>query len=179
MHELVERTLEGLGYELVDVERAGGGLLRVTLDRPASPATGAGIGIEDCERASHQLTHVLTVENVPYERLEVSSPGVDRPLRRARDYARFTGARVEVRLREARDGRRSLQGRLVALAGADGAERITLDVAEVPPPKMRGRAARRGAGRAAQAAPAQLVEVALAEIERAKLVPELDFRSGR
>lgn len=179
VQELVERTVEGLGYELVDVERAGGGLLRVTLDTTAS----SGIRIEDCERASHQLTHVLTVENVPYERLEVSSPGVDRPLRKPRDFERFSGARIEVRLREPRDGKRTLQGKLLGIAGEPGAERITLDVTEVPA-AGRQRGAGNGAGRkraARQPAPAQqqVMEVALAELEKAKLVPELHFRSGR
>lgn len=184
VQELVERTVEGLGYELVDVERAGGGLLRVMLDTPAG---GAGIRIEDCERASHQLTHVLTVEGVPYERLEVSSPGVDRPLRRARDFARFVGARIEVRLREARDGRRTLQGKLLGLAGESGGERITLDVNgdtnEVPAARRRRGARKSNATRRSepQDGPVEVraMELALAEIERAKLVPDLDFRSGR
>jgi ribosome maturation factor RimP len=179
VHELVERTVEGLGYELVDVERAGGGLLRVTLDTAAS----AGIRIEDCERASHQLTHVLTVEGVPYERLEVSSPGVDRPLRKARDFERFVGSRVDVRLREPHEGSRSLQGRLLGLAGEAGSERITLDVSVETnglPAGGRRRGARKPrAGRNVAPVQVQAVEVALAEIERAKLVPELDFRSGR
>ena len=89
--QLVERTVEGLGYELVDVERAGGGLLRVTLDAPQTPG---GIGLDDCERVSHQLTHLFAVEGVDYERLEVSSPGLDRRLTKARDFARFVGHRA-------------------------------------------------------------------------------------
>jgi ribosome maturation factor RimP len=179
VQELVERTVEGLGYELVDVERAGGGLLRVTLDTTAS----AGIRIEDCERASHQLTQVLMVEGVPYERLEVSSPGVDRPLRKARDFARFTGSRIEVRLREPREGRRTLKGKLLGLSGDAGSERIALDVSagqdEMPAAGRRRGARKARAGQPQGPAQEQPINVALAEIERARLVPELDFRSGR
>ena len=92
--QVVEAVLVGLGYELVDMEWAGGGVLRVFIDLDGGPAlsdaagavTGTeasiGVGIEDCERASNQLSHVLTVENINYERLEVSSPGLDRPLKK-------------------------------------------------------------------------------------------------
>ncbi|MGH6643571.1 MAG: ribosome maturation factor RimP, partial [Bradyrhizobium sp.] len=72
----IERTVEGLGYEFVDAEYLAGGLLRVTLD------SAKGVGLGDCERVSHQLSHLFAVEGVDYQRLEVSSPGVDRPLRR-------------------------------------------------------------------------------------------------
>ena len=84
---LVKKTVEGLGYELVDVERLQRGLVRVTIDIERD----GGISLEDCERVSDQLTHLFTVEDVSYERLEVSSPGVERPLKRARDWERFTG----------------------------------------------------------------------------------------
>ena len=73
--ELIESTVVALGYEMVDLERSGGGLLRVFIDLPT------GISVSDCEKVSHQLTHVMTVENVNYDRLEVSSPGLDRPLK--------------------------------------------------------------------------------------------------
>ena len=85
--ELVERTVEGLGYEFVELERLARGLVRVTIDTTNE----GGITLDDCERVSDQLTHLFTVENVPYERLEVSSPGVERPLKRARDWERFAG----------------------------------------------------------------------------------------
>lgn len=181
VQQLVERTVEGLGYELVDVERGGNGLLRVTLD---AVEPGASIRIEDCERVSHQLTHLFAVENVDYERLEVSSPGLDRPLRKPGDYVRFMGAQVELRLREARDGRRTLRGRLTAFDGASGAERLRLELADDPPAtRTGGRPAKRGGAgaqkRAAAPVQVQVAEVALADVEKARLVPELDFRSGR
>jgi len=74
--ELIETTVVGLGYELVDLERTGRGSLCIYIDQPA------GIAIEDCEKVTRQLQHVLTVENIDYERLEVSSPGLDRPLKK-------------------------------------------------------------------------------------------------
>lgn len=82
LYETIERTVAGMGYDLVDVERLPAGLLRVTLDREE------GIALQDCERVSRQLSHVFAVEDVEYQRLEVSSPGVDRPSSAARQVAR-------------------------------------------------------------------------------------------
>ena len=75
---LIEKTVTGLGYELVDFEQAARGLLRVYIDVPVEEER--AVTVEDCEKVTHQLLHVLTVENANYERLEVSSPGLDRPL---------------------------------------------------------------------------------------------------
>ena len=108
----LRQTLEGLGYELVDLESSRGGLLRIFIDAPA------GITVEDCARVSHHLTRAFAVEGVDYERLEVSSPGLDRPLKRIEDYARFAGQKASVRLKLPRDGRRRFEG---TLAGVDGA----------------------------------------------------------
>lgn len=94
LNELVERTVEGMGYEFVELERLARGLVRVTIDTTAE----GGISLEDCERVSDQLTHLFTVEDIPYERLEVSSPGVERPLKRARDWDRFAGELAHVEL---------------------------------------------------------------------------------
>jgi ribosome maturation factor RimP len=180
---LVERTVEGLGYELVDVERAAGGLLRVTLDTEAD----AGITIEDCERVSHQLTHMFAVENVAYERLEVGSPGVDRPLKKPRDYVRFMGEEVKVQLFAPLNGRKRWQGRLLAVTGESGAERLTLAVTpdeEAAEPVRRVRAVAlkasgktRGKAGAKTPAEPQTIEFALADVDKARLVPMLDFRS--
>jgi len=180
LHALIERTVEGLGYELVDVERAAAGLLRVMLDTAAP----AGITIEDCERVSHQLTHLFAVENVSYERLEVSSPGVDRPLKKARDFVRFAGEEVRLQLFAPFNGRKRWQGRIVALEGAAGAERLTLavtanDEVVVPVRRVRPAAAKSGkAGKQPQLDP-QKIEFALADVDKARLVPMLDFRSKK
>lgn len=91
--KLIETTVGGLGYELVDVERAGRGLLRVFIDKPE------GIAVEDCQVVSNQLTRLFTVENVDYDRLEVSSPGLDRPLKKESDFVRFAGCKAQIKLR--------------------------------------------------------------------------------
>ncbi len=90
---LIEKTVSGLGYELVDVERAGRGLLRVFIDKPE------GIAVEDCQLVSNQLTRLFAVEDVDYERLEVSSPGLDRVLKKAADFIRFKGEKAHIKLR--------------------------------------------------------------------------------
>ncbi|HSQ05149.1 MAG TPA: ribosome maturation factor RimP [Burkholderiales bacterium] len=102
---LLETTLTGLGYELVDLERSGKGrMLRVFIDRPQ------GITVEDCAKVSQHLSRVLTVENVDYDRLEVSSPGLDRLLKKERDFVRFAGQRARIKLRVPLDGQRNFEG---------------------------------------------------------------------
>ena len=109
----LRETLSGLGYELVDLESSRGGLLRVFIDSPD------GISVEDCARVSHHLTRLFAVEKVEYERLEVSSPGLDRPLKRLEDYERFRGQKASLRLKLPQEGRRRFEG---VLAGVeDGA----------------------------------------------------------
>ena len=105
LQELLGTTLDGLGYELVDLERsARGALLRVFIDKAD------GITVDDCALVSNHLSRLLTVENVHYDRLEVSSPGLDRPLRTARDFARFAGQKARVKLRVPLDGQRNFVG---------------------------------------------------------------------
>lgn len=118
---LLEPLIEGLGYELVDIEWAAAprsGVLRIFLDQP--PAVGGHIGIEDCERVSREVSALLDVEDpVPgaYS-LEVSSPGFDRVLRKPAHFARFAGERVWVELSTPREGRRRYTGRLAAVTDA-------------------------------------------------------------
>ncbi|MBI1835181.1 MAG: ribosome maturation factor RimP, partial [Burkholderiales bacterium] len=98
--ELIEKTVNGTGYDLVDFERAERGLLRVYIDLlPEDVEEKGHITVEDCAKVSHQLSHVLTVEEANYERLEVSSPGLDRPLKKLADFARFVGEKATVKLR--------------------------------------------------------------------------------
>jgi ribosome maturation factor RimP len=102
---LLESTLQGLGYELVDFERSGkGALLRVFIDKPE------GIDVEDCARVSNHLSRVLAVENVDYGRLEVSSPGLDRSLRKEHDFVRFAGHKARIKLRVPVEGQRNFMG---------------------------------------------------------------------
>ncbi len=102
--KLVETTLTGLGYELVDLEVSGRGLMRVFIDKPE------GISLDDCERVSHQLTRLFTVENVDFERLEISSPGLDRPLKKLADFIRFNGQKAQLKLRVPLNGRKNFVG---------------------------------------------------------------------
>ncbi|HEV7912552.1 MAG TPA: ribosome maturation factor RimP, partial [Albitalea sp.] len=95
----IERTVTGLGYDLVDTERSARGLLRVFIDRLANDPQGEFITVDDCEKVTRQLQHVLEVEGCAYERLEVSSPGLDRPLKKAADFARFAGQQIELTLK--------------------------------------------------------------------------------
>jgi ribosome maturation factor RimP len=104
-NELLETTVSGMGYELVGVERpARGGLLRIYIDKPG------GITLDDCAGVSHQVSRVLAVENVRYDRLEVSSPGLDRLLKGERDFARFAGQKARVKMRLPVDGQRNFVG---------------------------------------------------------------------
>ena len=138
---IVESTLAGMGFELVDTQVSGGGrLLRIFIDRPG------GITVDHCAEVSRQLARVFAVEGIDYERLEVSSPGLDRPLRKAADFVRFAGSKVDVRMRTPdASGRRRFTG---LLRGADG------DVATV---EVEGRD----------------VALQVNDIERARLVPNV------
>jgi ribosome maturation factor RimP len=115
---LVEPLLTQLGYELVDIEWHGAqrdGVMRVYIDRLPG-REGGHIGIEDCERASREMSALLDVEDpIPgaYS-LEVSSPGFDRVLRKPEHFGRFVGSRVRVELEVPREGRRRYTGKLVA-----------------------------------------------------------------
>lgn len=172
LRALVERTVAGLGYELVELERFGHGLLRVSLDT-AHPG---GIGLDDCEKVSRQLTHLFAVEHVEYDRLEVSSPGLDRPLHGPRDFARFVGAEVALQLLLPHQGRRRLRGTVLATGGEPGAEWVRLRESPPQPAPAAGRA--RGARPKKAAAPEMPVfELALAEVDKARLVPQVDFGS--
>jgi len=178
LYRTVERTVGGLGYRLVDVERLGGGLLRVSLDAEN------GIGLEDCERVSHQLSHLFAVEQVDYQRLEVSSPGLDRRLKGVEDFARFVGKEVNVQLHApstAAGGRKRLRGRLLQVVGGGGEERLQLKLTtdEALASDVSQRVRRSAKLRTRAEAPAVVVEIALADIDKARLVPELDFRPAR
>ncbi len=115
---MIEPVLGSMGYELVDIEFGSGGLLRVVIDISGGARH---VQVEDCEKVSHQLGRLFMVENVDYDRLEISSPGLDRPLKKPADFVRFAGEKVTLRLREPIEGRRQFTGVLqpAAEAGAD------------------------------------------------------------
>lgn len=99
LQQIVEQTVAGFGYDLIEVERSAGGLLRITIDVPWVPGVEQFVTVEDCEKVTRQLQFALEVDGVAYQRLEVSSPGIDRPLRHAQDYERFVGEVVDVTLK--------------------------------------------------------------------------------
>lgn len=112
LESVLEAALRGLHYELVDLELSRGGLIQVFIDKPE------GITVEDCVAVSNHLTHLFTVENIDYERLEVSSPGLDRPLKKTEDFVRFVGEEVKVQLRIALDpgeNRRRFVGKIMGV----------------------------------------------------------------
>ena len=136
---LIEQTVQGLDYELVDFETSPRGrLMRVFIDSPN------GITVDDCATVSNQLTRIFEVENIDYDRLEVSSPGLDRPLKKAADFERFAGQDVQLRLRMPIANQRNFAGVLQGLK--DGV--VTLETEKGP------------------------VEVPCEEIEKARLVPK-------
>ena len=105
LYELLDSTLSGLGYELVDVERISRGrLLRVFIDKPG------GVGVDDCVTVSNHLARLFAVEYIDYDRLEVSSPGLDRRLKKPSDIIRFLGESVKLKLRVALQGQRNFVG---------------------------------------------------------------------
>ncbi len=126
---LIEQAVTGLGYELVDFETSPRArLLRVFIDRPAAADGRSGITVEDCAEVSNHLTRLFTVENIDYDRLEVSSPGMDRPLKKSGDFARFAGQDVQLKLRLPEGNQRNFSGTLL---GCDGVcVRINTEVGE-------------------------------------------------
>jgi ribosome maturation factor RimP len=141
LENVVEPAVTGMGYELVDLQASNGGrLVRLFIDKPG------GVTLDDCAAISRHLTRLLAVEGIDYERLEVSSPGLDRPLRKESDFARFAGQKAEVRMRiPDATGRRKFVG---VLRGAE-AGRVSLELE------------------------GQTVVLALDDVDRAKLIPEL------
>jgi ribosome maturation factor RimP len=137
---LIEKTFQGLGYELVDLELSNRGrFLRVFIDKEG------GINVDDCAAASNQLSRLFAVEGVDYDRLEVSSPGLDRPLKRPQDFERFAGERAQVKIRVPINGRRKFEG-VLRNVGENGFE---LD------------------------ADGDVVAIAFVDVEKARLVPNL------
>jgi ribosome maturation factor RimP len=141
LEKVVEPALTGMGYELVDVQASNGGRqLRLYIDKPG------GVTLDDCAAISRHLTRVLAVEGIDYERLEVSSPGLDRPLRKEEDFVRFAGQKAEIRMRTAdASGRRKYAG---VLRGAE-AGRVSVELDD-----------------------GQIVQLARDDMDRAKLIPE-------
>lgn len=151
---VLESTVQGLGYELVEVERLPRGLLRISIDRLPGhvyPVESEFVTVDDCEVVTRQLQLVFEVENVDYERLEVSSPGLDRPLRQPEHWERFCGLEVDVTFKAPFQGRRKFRGLLVQAQ---------------PQPRLIVKE-----GKTEQA-----LDFTLDEVREARLVPVVDFK---
>ena len=141
---MLETTVTGLGYELVDIEMSPRGrTIRVFIDAPEKEK---GVDVEDCAKVSNQLTRLFEVENIDFDRLEISSPGMDRVVKKEADFARFAGQDIQIKLRIPHNNRRNFQGQLLGCeAGKVG---LRLDKEDV--------------------------ELEFNNIEKARLVPKFD-----
>ena len=141
IQNILEKTLPGLGYELVDFELTAQGTLRVFIDQPG------GITVEDCATVSNHLSRVFMVEDIDYKNLEISSPGLDRPLKKAADFVRFTGEQAKIKTRLPVEGQKNFVGRI---------ERCVNDVVTL---SFDGKTA----------------DIELSNIDKARLKPEFKF----
>lgn len=159
-NQIIAEVVENLGYALVDIEREGRGLLRVTIENKDYERL---INVGDCEKVSHQLTYTFAVDNVPYERLEVSSPGLDRPIKTTHDFVRFTGLEADVKLRVAFGGRKNFTGVLQGLVkGSEDSVDAVLGLAFKSDKDED-----------------VVLEFTLAEVDKARLVPVVDFKGRK
>jgi ribosome maturation factor RimP len=186
LQEIVEQTVAGLGYELVEIERSAGGLLRVTIDLPWSASAPAGaavaeqlVTVEDCEKVTRQLQFALEVEAVEYKRLEVSSPGIDRPLRTQQDFERFAGEVVDITLKapmgaaaggQVAANRKKFRGTLER-TDAGGWQIVWRDEPAVKPGQK--------VSRKREPAPLQALGFTLDELKEARLASVVDFKGRR
>ena len=186
LQQIVEQTVAGLGYDLVEIERSGAGLLRITIDWPwqppepgVQPMPEQFITVEDCEKVTRQLQFALEVDGVDYHRLEVSSPGIDRPLRHAQDFERFEGELVDVTLKapigEAAAGqvhasRKKFRGTLHKVD--DSHWQIVWRDEPAAKPGQRVSAKR-------APAPEQALTFLLDELQSARLAPVVDFKGRK
>ena len=186
-NQTIEQTVSGLGYDLVDVERTKGGLLRVTIDHPHVLGAELFINAEDCEKVTRQLVFVLEVEGAVYSRLEVSSPGIDRPLKTEKDFERFAGELIDLTLKDAigaaaagttiSSNQKKFRGTLertggdASLAQASSWQIVWSDEPEVKPGQK--------VSKKRAPAPMQALGFTLAEIAQARLAPVVDFKGRK
>lgn len=183
LQQIVEQTVTGLGYDLVEIERSAGGLLRVTIDLPWQPPVEGEpvvpeqfVTVEDCEKITRQLQFALEVDGTDYTRLEVSSPGIDRPLRHEQDFIRFVGEVIDLTLKEpigaAAEGqvsanRKKFRGTLERAEG--GGWQIVWS--DEPPVKPGQKVSKKRVP-----APLQALGFTLEELREARLAPLVDFK---
>lgn len=183
LQQVVQQTVSGLGYELVEIGHSAGGVLRVTIDvpwqapQPGQEAQGVrSITVDDCEAVTRQLQFALEVEGVDYQRLEVSSPGIDRLLRSEADLQRFVGEVVDLTLKapmgaaaqgQVAANRKKFRGRLAR--GEAGGWQIAWSDAPAPKPGQR-------VGKKREPAPLQVLGFEWDELREARLAPVVNFK---
>jgi ribosome maturation factor RimP len=178
LQDIVAQTVTGLGYDMVELERSAGGTLRVTIDWPWDGSE-RFVNVEDCERVTRQLQFTLEVEGVDYKRLEVSSPGIDRPLRTEKDFERFAGEVVDITLKAAvgaagaghvAANRKKFRGTLERAEGGGWQVVWSDEPAPAPGQKVSKKKA---------PAPVQVLGFALDELKEARLAPIVDFKGRK
>ena len=187
LQQIVEQTVTGLSYDLVEIERSPGGLLRITIDLPWVEGADAEqfVTVEDCEKVTRQLLFALEVEALEYKRLEISSPGIDRPLRNEQDFARFAGHLIDVTLKApmgaAADGqvhasRKKFRGTLerTFADGADVAGGWQIVWSDAPKDKPGQKISKKRVP-----APVQVLGFTLDELREARLAPLVDFKGRK
>ena len=186
LQETIEQTVAGLGYDLVEIERTSGGLLRVTIDMPYVASAEQFINAEDCEKVTRQLQFVLEVEGADYARLEVSSPGIDRPLRHEKDFERFQGELIDITLKApigaaasagstVSASRKKFRGTLERAEPLDGGQSGWQIVWSDEPAVKPGQKVSKNR----IPAPLQALGFTLDEIQQARLAPVVDFKGRK
>lgn len=185
LKEIIEQTVAGLGYDLVETERSAAGLLRITIDLPWTPQVdGAGteqfVTVEDCEKVTRQLLFALEVDGVEYKRLEVSSPGIDRPLRHEKDFERFVGHEIDVTLKapigaaaagQVSATRKKFRGTLERTQGDGGIVGWQIVWSDAPAGKPGQKISKKRLP-----APVQALGFTLDELREARLAPIVSFK---
>jgi len=178
LQDIVEQTVTGLGYDLVEIERSAGGLLRVTIDLPWDPQVAEQfVNVEDCEKVTRQLQFALEVDGIEYKRLEVSSPGIDRPLRNEKDFERFAGQVIDITLKapmgaaaagQVSANRKKFRGTLERAEGGQGWQIVWSDEPPVKPGQK--------VSKKRPPAPVQALGFTLDELREARLAPIVSFK---
>ena len=185
LKEIVEQTVAGLGYDLVETERSAAGLLRITIDLPWSAPVDGGsaqqfVTVEDCEKVTRQLLFALEVDGIEFKRLEVSSPGIDRPLRHEKDFERFVGQVIDVTLKMpigsvagtlVSASRKKFRGTLELSQSADGGLGWQIVWSDEPAGKPGQRVSKKKPPAALQA-----LGFTLDELKEARLAPIVSFK---
>ena len=171
LEKIIDDALKSFALELVEIERAPRGLLRVFIDRPEGKGF---VTVEDCSKVSNQLSHALTVENVEYERLEISSPGLDRVLKTAKDFWRFRGQPVRVRLNAMVENRKRFDG-VVSRVEEDDVTFLISDGEESAKSIGKSGKSKKAVDKTATAESGgeKTVCVKLGQIEKARLIPQI------